>query len=181
MIMKYFPVFDYNQLKIGTISSELVLDAFAPILVIFISPIWMNWCHRTCSNHSKNKLKRFLPCQSRKKWHITSGLPTITRLCSGHRKGAYSDEKARVYEAFDLGFDCHVRQPNRVETSIWVGTNRYPSEIPGLKNTLKTYYSANLTSQNPASIFWPHIPGLRSGHFDKFTARPASQLRCCII
>lgn len=71
----------------------------------------------------------------------------------GHRgyvpvteKGQYSDEKDRVYEAFDIGFKGK---------SNWIlsGENRYPEQIPDAAKVVDEYLIFPLLSDAPS----PHV------------------------
>ena len=175
--MQYFPVFDYRQLKIGTVTSEMMLDAVRNFSYFYVSDL-NELIPPSMFKSLKEQSEEFfaLPESQKMNYYIGSS--------SNHRgyvpiseKGAYSDETMRVYEAFDLGFECRETSSDSRRGFTLVGANRYPSEIPGLEATLKAYFSANLKIGKTLLDILATNSGLDSGYFDKFTTRPASQLR----
>jgi isopenicillin N synthase-like dioxygenase len=92
-------------------------------------------------------------------------------------KGAYSDEKIRVYEAFDIGYDTARPTMGVGHNYSLIGPNRYPSRVPGMEQTLKSYYNANFQIGTQLLRLVARGARLDENYFDRYTTRPASQLR----
>ena len=91
-------------------------------------------------------------------------------------KGLYGDEKARFYEAFDIGHDAPSTETGLPIYRL-IGPNRYPEHVPGMKQTLESYYRASLQIGTQILRMVARASRLNESYFDRYTTRPASQLR----
>jgi isopenicillin N synthase-like dioxygenase len=92
-------------------------------------------------------------------------------------KGAYSDEKIRAYEAFDIGYDSATLPGDEGRGFDLVGPNRYPAHVDGMEGAMKAYYDANLHIGTEILRLVARASQLEETHFDRHITRPASQLR----
>jgi len=92
-------------------------------------------------------------------------------------KGDYSDEKLRAYEAFDIGYDTPHPPARDGRDYKLIGPNSYPSHVPGMEEALKAYYSANFQLSLRILHLIARGSGVDAHYFDRYTTRPASQLR----
>jgi isopenicillin N synthase-like dioxygenase len=91
-------------------------------------------------------------------------------------KGDYEDEKHRQYEAFDLGLDLPMDDPDYLDGNRLLGPNVWP-DSPGFKSVIAAYYDqiANLGRRVTAALEM-HL-GLPKGAMLSKMDKPISQLR----
>lgn len=170
MNIQEIPVIEYSDFSTSNFQASQfieVLKKFGHIHIINITdPVFING-----AVHLKRVARQLFELSYEHKMSLYIG------DSKGHRgyvpvteKGQYSDEKDRVYEAFDIGF---------TGKSNWIlsGENRYPEQIPDAAKVIDEYFDFSLALGRA-------ITSRLISHYDHHGIRaidatrcPASQLR----
>lgn len=116
-----------------------------------------------------------LPNNEKLRYYI-GGSPNHRGYVPFTEKGDYADEIHRNYEAFDLGLDLPVNDPDFLAGNLILGPNVWP-DVVGFKRTVSRYFSE--VSQlgrkvcTALEVYLDLPPGAITGHMSK----PISQLR----
>ena len=93
-----------------------------------------------------------------------------------HERGLYTDERVRLYEAFDLALDLDRDDPDYDQGHRLLGPNVWPA-LPEFRDTVYAYYQAVAAlAQTLCRAFELHLR-LPPGYFRQFMRKPNSQLR----
>lgn len=172
-----FPVFDYGEISRDELAPERLLDTLQTYSYFYLSgldhiiPPRLFKSLRDVAGHFFAS-----PLHVKMGYYIGDsahhrGYVPVTE------KGAYGDEKQRVYEAFDIGYEAPELPSHQRKGFELVGPNRYPSHVPAMESTLTTYYRANFEISQTLLRLIARGSGLSDRHFDPHITRPASQLR----
>lgn len=177
MTIHSFPIFNYEDMAAGVIAPDQVFDTlrdhgyfYLTKLERVIPPKLFKTLHE--------KTRRFFgsPLEQKMAYYIGAS-PNHRGYVPVTEKGAYSDERIRAYEAFDIGYDSAESSGRARRGFELIGPNRYPGHVDGMEQALTEYYDANLRLGTEILSLIARASQLEAGHFDRYITRPASQLR----
>ncbi|MDF3933464.1 isopenicillin N synthase family dioxygenase [Pseudomonas citronellolis] len=172
-----FPVLGYGELVHDEQASRKLLNAFESCGYFYLSDLDALIPPPLFKSLSEVS-GRFFASSLREKMAYYIGESTHHRgYVPSTEKGAYSDEKIRAYEAFDIGFDAPELPSSRRKGFELVGPNSYPPHVPGMEEVLSSYYCANFTIGRQILRLIARESGLAEDYFETYLTRPASQLR----
>ncbi|HLX54053.1 MAG TPA: 2-oxoglutarate and iron-dependent oxygenase domain-containing protein, partial [Aquella sp.] len=116
-----------------------------------------------------------LPLNKKMRYYIGSS-PNHRGYVPVSEKGAYGDEKSRVYEAFDMSYTTYFKDEYSYQKLM--GENIWPEEdIKGFKEVVEGYYKQMfLLGKSILSILAQSFD-LSSDYFEEYTKYPPAQLR----
>jgi len=169
-----FPVFNYEDMVNGAITPDHVFDTLRKHGYFYLTRLEQVVPPRLFKSlHEKARHFFASPLEQKMAYYIGAS-PNHRGYVPVTEKGAYSDEKIRAYEAFDIGYDS-AEAPGR--GFKLVGPNRYPGHVDGMDAALQAYYDANLRIGTELLRLIARASQLEDSHFDRYITRPASQLR----
>ena len=177
MAIHSFPVFNYEDLASGAVAPDQVFETlrdhgyfYLARLEHMIAPQLFKALHE--------KTRKFFasPLEQKMAYYIGAS-PNHRGYVPVTEKGAYSDEKIRAYEAFDIGYHSSEKPGGQRRGFDLVGPNRYPGHVEGMEAALDAYYNANLRIGSEILRLIARASQLEDSHFDRYITRPASQLR----
>ncbi|HWW71487.1 MAG TPA: 2OG-Fe(II) oxygenase family protein [Duganella sp.] len=177
MTIHSFPIFNYEDLAAGVVAPDDVFDTlrdhgyfYLAKLERVIPPPLFKTLHE--------KARQFFgsPLEQKMAYYIGAS-PNHRGYVPVTEKGAYSDERIRAYEAFDIGYDSAEPAGRARRGFDLIGPNRYPAHVGGMEAALTAYYDANLRLGTEILRLIARASRLEASHFDRHMTRPACQLR----
>lgn len=177
-LIKTIPYVDIEQLITGVISPDSFLNLLHEYGFVYFYNL-----DSYSLNLDSQQFKKIEACA-----HNFFAMPVEQKMqyyigCSpNHRgyvpvteKGAYGDEKSRIYEAFDMAYS--LKGATKEDLEKLRGENIFPKEILGFKEVCENYYNKMfLLGKILLSIFSESFD-LPKNYFEKYTKCPAAQLR----
>ncbi len=164
---------DFSQIKTGQISPEKFLDLWEKHGFFFLSnlsDIVQPSAFKALQEVSESFFAQSV--EDKMQYYIGDsvnhrGYVPITEI------GNYSDEKERVYEAFDIGFDADISSKG------WdlKGPNIYPNYPQNMKQVLRAYYQSMFYIGKTILNLIANYYGITVNEIEKNLQAPAAQLR----
>ncbi|AKT41351.1 isopenicillin N synthase family dioxygenase [Chondromyces crocatus] len=177
MTIRTIPMFDYAEILGRTLAPETLLETLRAYGYFYLSGLDAAVPPRLFKSLKENAETFFASPMGAKLEYYIGHSSNHRGYVPTSEKGAYSDETARVYEAFDIGHDVAWPGARDGRDYRLIGPNRYPTHVPGMAETLEAYYAANFRIGTQILRLIARGSRLAEDHFDRYTTRPASQLR----
>lgn len=177
-LIKEIPYIDIQELLTGYISSESFLSTLHQYGFVYFynleaSPFNLNSLQfKKLESCAQNFFS--LPLQNKMKYYIGQS-PNHRGYVPITEKGAYGDEKNRIYEAFDMSYS--LKNANKKDYQKLRGENIWPQEISQFRDTCESYYNKMFFLGKCLLQIFAKSFDLSENYFEKFIKYPPAQLR----
>ncbi len=177
-LIKTIPYIDVKKLLAGEISPASFLNifhkyGFAYLYNLDFDPLNIGTQQFKMLQSSAQSFFD-LPLEKKMQYYIGAS-PNHRGYVPVSEKGAYGDEKIRVYEAFDMSYS--LPGTSKEDHQKLRGENVWPQEISDFRNTCESYYNQMFLLGKSLLRIFAQAFDLPENYFDAYTQHPPAQLR----